>query len=76
MVNVRGLRSVVEAGRRWFVTSVGHERRVKHTVVPLAMLAMAARGVPYHRRGVNYQCGKSQVDVHLDCYCSMDRGAC
>ena len=66
MINVGGLESVVEADRRWRSTSVAHGYLVKYILVPLAMLGLDARGVPYYRRGVNYQCGKCRVDANLD----------
>ena len=33
---------------------MAHDLLVKYVVVPLATLAVDARGVPYHRRGVNH----------------------
>ena len=39
------------------------------------MLAVYAGGVPYHGRGINYQCGKCRVDAQLGYYCSIGQGA-
>ena len=68
MVNVRGSGAVVDVGRRWALDERGtRASREIYFFVPLAMLAVDARGVLYHRRGVNYQCLKCQVDAHWDC---------
>ena len=79
MINVRGLGSVVDAGRRWALDERGTRTSCYiyiYIFVPLATLAADARGVPYHGRGVNYQRGKCRVGAHLGYYCSMDQGAC
>ena len=76
MINVRGLGSVVEAGRRWALDERGTRTSCDiYIFVRLEILSVDAQGVPHHRWGVNYQCGKCRVDAHLSYYCSMDQGA-
>ena len=38
--------------------SVRHEDLVEYMIVPLAMLAVDGRGMPYHRQGVSHQRGR------------------
>ena len=78
MINVRGLGSVVEAGWRWALDERGTRTSCEiYTCSPGNAGGGRARDAvsPYHRRGVNYQCVKCRVDVHLGYYCSINQGA-